>query len=103
MGKMLSTGSKLLVGATGMALLIWASTANSAPINYGNFNSPNVSYLQVTEDSTTDPVPPALFGAPILSGDSLSFNPVNFAANSSGGGSDSTDGTLTTTIMTTGS
>jgi len=81
-------------------LLVLSSRTGAVPINYGNFNGTNVMYLNVTEDSSTDPTP--LFGAPTVSDDALSFNPSGFGATSSGGGTDLTDGTLATTIMTTG-
>jgi hypothetical protein len=76
------------------------SSLNAAPINYGNFNGTNVMYQNVTEDSSTDPTP--LFGAPTLTNDSLTFNPVSFGASATGaGGVDLTDGTLAATLMTT--
>jgi hypothetical protein len=54
-----------------------------------------VDYIDVTEDSTTgDAVP--LFGSPIVTGNSIDFNPVGFDAGASGaGGSDSTGSRLT--------
>jgi hypothetical protein len=105
MGKMLSRGSKWLAVAFASGFLLSGNATNAAPINYGNFAGTNVSYLNVTEDSTTDPSPPnaPLFGAPTVSGDALSFNPSSFGASASGvGGVDVTDGTLATTIMTSG-
>jgi hypothetical protein len=75
-----------------------ASTAFSAPINYGNKVGTNIIYQNVTEDSSTDATP--LYGNPAVAGDSLVFNPVSFGASSSNGGApDITDGTLTTTIV----
>lgn len=66
----------------------------SAPINYGSFMGTDVTYVDVTEASATDPVP--LFGPPTVNGNSIDFNPVGFAANASGAGdSDITDGQLT--------
>jgi hypothetical protein len=56
-----------------------------------------VMYTGVTESSPTDPVP--LFGAPIVSGDSIDFNPVGFGAFSAGGGADLTDGQLLFNVM----
>jgi len=87
--------------ALAAAVLASVDSSRAAPINYGDFNGSTVQYLQVTEDSSTDATP--LYGTPNLSGDSLSFNPVSFGAAASGaGGVDITDGTLKTTIMTTG-
>jgi hypothetical protein len=64
-----------------------------APINYGSYSGNTVIFQNVTEDSSTDPVP--LFGAPTQTADSLSFSPVSFGASASGaGGVDLTDGTL---------
>ena len=68
----------------------------AAPINYGDFNGNTVDFLQVTEDSTSDPLPPALYGTPSVSGDSLDFNPISFNASATGAaGADTTDGVLT--------
>ncbi|MBN1855163.1 MAG: hypothetical protein JW829_20700 [Pirellulales bacterium] len=62
-------------------------------IIYGDFLGSTVKYLDVTEDSSTDPVP--LYGPPNVTGDSLDFDPVGFSANAAGaGGSDITDGNL---------
>jgi hypothetical protein len=69
-----------------------ANSASAVPINYGDFMGNSVTYKMVTEDSATDPTP--LFGAPTVTGDTLDFNPVGFAASSMGGGADITDGQL---------
>jgi len=47
---------------------------------YGDLMGATVNYLTVTESSSTDPVP--LFGTPTVSGDSLDFTPISFAATS---------------------
>ena len=74
-------------------------TAVCAPINYGSHTGNTVSYIDVTEDSTTGDALP-LFGAPIFSADSLDFNPVGFDAAASGaGGSDATGSRLTFMVM----
>ncbi|MFO0832639.1 MAG: hypothetical protein U0637_12460 [Phycisphaerales bacterium] len=78
----------VLAGAAGSVL--------ATPINYGDFAGVSVDWLQVTEDSATDPTP--LFGTPTISGDSLNFNPVSFGSTASNGSSDLTDGTLTSMI-----
>ena len=73
--------------------LITGTEALEASINYGDFAGNTVNFLQVTEDSGTDPTP--LYGAPSVFGDSLDFNPVSFSATATGAaGSDITDGTL---------
>lgn len=76
-----------------------ASPAFAAPINHGDFSGVDVDYLQVTENSTTDPG--VLYGAPVVVDNSLVFTPLGFAALSSGGGVDITDGLLTTIVMAT--
>jgi len=68
------------------------SSSVFAAINYGDFTGTSVSYLGVTESSGTDSSP--LFGAPIISGNTLDFNPQGFSAYSTGGGVDLTDGQL---------
>lgn len=76
-----------------LALLAIAAPAQAVSINYGDYVGITVSYLQVTEDSVTDPTP--LFGAPTVSGDTLNFDPVGFGASATGaGGVDITDGNL---------
>ena len=80
------------------ALLAYSSTASAAQINYGNFSGSTVDFIQVTEDSGTDPTP--LYGSPTVSGDTLDFNPVSFNSSSTGAaGVDITDGTLTLMMM----
>jgi hypothetical protein len=78
-----------------------APLAVAGPISYGDFVGSTVTFLDVTEDSGTDPLPPALYGPPTLAGDSLSFAPVSFNAFSPLGVPvlDITDGLLTTTIL----
>jgi len=103
MGKMQSRRSICFAIVLGAGALLLAASVRAAPINYGNFNGTNVMFLGVTEDSSTDP--PPLFGPPTPSNDSLSFNPVSFGASATGGGAtsvDITDGTLKSTLMTSG-
>jgi hypothetical protein len=80
------------------ALVSAAGLASATPINHGNRAGVTVDFLNITEDSNTDPVPPALFGSPTVSVDSLVFNPVSFGASAQNGSFDITDGTLTTRI-----
>jgi hypothetical protein len=72
--------------------------AYGAPISYGSFTGTTVDYNNVTEDTTTgDSLP--LFGMPVVSANSIDFNPVGFDAETSGaGGSDDTGARLTFTI-----
>jgi hypothetical protein len=69
--------------------------AHAVPINYGDHSGASIEYLQVTENSATDPTP--LFGQPVVSGDSIDFNPQNFFALSDFQAPpvDTTDGYLT--------
>lgn len=55
-----------------------------------------VWYLSVEESNTEGAggMAAALFGTPTVSGDSIDFNPTNFAAQSQGGGTDITAGDL---------
>lgn len=59
-----------------------------------------VLYTNVTESSTTELVPPARFGAPTVSVNTLDFDPVSFGANATSGAADITDGQLNFGIKT---
>lgn len=85
--------------AAAVVAAAWGATAAGAPINHGTFVGNTVQYVDVTEDSGTDPLPPALYGAPNIAGDTLDFSPVSFNSSSTGAlGVDQTDGTLTMRI-----
>lgn len=77
--------SKLLAVLT---LSISPCLAQGQDILYGDFAGSSVLYENVREDSQ------GLFGAPTLSGDTLAFTPLDFLAESNGGGINFTDGTL---------
>ena len=80
-----------LVGLIAAGLL--SLPARAVPVMYPDQVGTSVAYVDIIEDSTTDPTP--LFGAPTLSGNALDFNPVAFGSTSTGlGGVDTTDGTL---------
>ena len=86
-----------LASAASIALFLVAAICQpsfSASINYGDFSGNTVEFLDVTE-SSDDPLP--LYGAPTVSGDSLSFSPQQFLAKSEFGSpvNDTTDGQLT--------
>lgn len=66
-------------------------------INYGTWVGTTVTYQDVTESSATDQTP--MYGAPLISGNTLDFNPQGFAATSTGGGIDLTDGQLNLLIQ----
>lgn len=83
---------------TTTAALLVASQAGAA-IVYGDFSDVppgSVMYLDVTESSSSDPVPPAQYGAPDITGNALDFDPDGFGATASGStpGADLTDGQL---------
>ncbi len=76
------------------------STATASSINYGDYISlvpDEPDFLQVREDSITDPTP--LFGAPIRVGGKLVFAPLSFASYAFGGSADTTSGTLTMHVL----
>ncbi len=73
------------------------SSADAGLILYGDFAGSTVDYLNVNESSDTDPGP--LFGAPTVTGDSLTFNNMSFSSSAAGmGGADISTGILNTTI-----
>ena len=75
------------------AMFLCAGVARAASINYGNFVAPpGLSFNNVTESSSTDAVP--LFGPPAPFTTGLDFDPASFAASSTGGVGDITDGQL---------
>lgn len=77
-------------------LVFAAATSASAAINHGDYSDippGTVTYGDVTESSSTDPVP--LYNAPSVTGDLLDFDPTGFGASASGAaGFDITDGQL---------
>jgi hypothetical protein len=78
-----------------LAGVVWIAAtparALAVQVNYGTHAGTHVNYVNVTED-TAGPLP--LFGAPIVSGDSIDFNPTGFIASSTNIGSDTTDSNL---------
>lgn len=87
-------------GAWALLLTLAVGAAVAGPINHGDFSGSDVDYLNVTENSLTDPTP--LFGVPTIVGNTLTFSPTNFTASTSGGGIDITDGLLASMVMATG-
>lgn len=91
-----------VVLTAGLVLSMAIAADSSAQIFYGDLSDippGTVSYLDVTESSSTDPVPPALYGAPSINGNLLDFDPIAFGSNSAdGGGLDITDGQLNFTV-----
>lgn len=97
MSKLLSQTPRKALLAAGLVLSLSAAHDSSAIINYGDYSDippGTVTYIGVTESSSTDTVPPALYGLPSINGDLLDFDPLAFGANSAGGGFDITDGQL---------
>lgn len=93
---------RLILGLFAAMIVLRATSLPAAPINYGNFgpDPPGVTmYLNVTESSATDPIPPGRFGPPELNINVLDFDPTEFAASSTSGASDITDVQLNFTLM----
>lgn len=85
--------------------VVYLSAPVDAAIMYGDFSDipPGaVMYLDVTESSSTDPVPPPQYGAPSITGNTLDFDPTAFGAHAENGvpGADLTDGQLNFGFMT---
>ena len=88
----------LAVWAGAILVGLAVQSAQAAQIDYGDFTAATVDYLDVVEDSVTDPTP--LFGQPAVVGDSLDFDPVGFGATATGAlGIDGTDGNIKFGIM----
>ncbi len=87
--------------ATATVLLL--ASSSRAAIMHGDFDDipPGVvMYLDVEESSGVAPVPPARYGAPTVTVNTMDFNPKNFAASSTNGGADVFDGQLNFSFMT---
>jgi PEP-CTERM motif len=84
-------------------LVLAATPSLAASINHGDFGPdfpPGIlMYQGVTESSGTDPLPPARYGVPTITGDTLDFDPKEFVASATGGGLDITDVQLNFTLM----
>ena len=86
---------RFLAGCAVLCLCL-SSLASADSTNYGDFAADDFWFRQVTEESTTDPLP--LYGAPTVAGNTLLFSPTSFGSSSTGGASDTTRGFLYTTI-----
>ena len=62
-------------------LATFVPTANAAFFDYGDLAGPDVMYLDITEDTSTDGM---LFGTPDITGNTLDFDPTSFKADSDG-------------------
>lgn len=77
--------TKLLIAAA--LLLAGQAAPTHAAILYGDFSDippGSVMYTDVTESSTSDPVPPPRYGAPDVSIDLMDFDPTSFGATATG-------------------
>jgi hypothetical protein len=94
----------VLFSLAAAGLVPFASAAHGAVV-YGNFDGTDVDYLNVTETPTQlpGPTPTELFGPPVISGNSLTFAPVNFSVGASGGSLEFQDSHLTADIVSTDS
>ncbi|QDS97780.1 PEP-CTERM sorting domain-containing protein [Adhaeretor mobilis] len=93
--------AKSLASALLLAALVGSATSAEAAILHGDFSDVppgGVMYLDVTESSFSNPVPPVLYGAPTVTGNLLDFDPTAFGVSSSGGASNLVDGQLNFTI-----
>lgn len=89
------------ITVTAALFMACASLASAATINYGTFNGATLDYISVKESSPSDPTP--LYGAPVITGDTLSFpdaknNAFIATAQGFGDNSDTTIGTLSFTM-----
>lgn len=75
-----------------------APLAQAAPVSYGNFPGATVDFIDVQEDSASDPSV-SLYGPPTSADDHLDLTPQGFGASSSGPGSDGVDSRLSFMIV----
>ncbi len=74
---------RLSFAAAVVSACVFAGGAAAGTINYGDFSDippGSVMYLDVTESSSSVPIPPERYGAPSIFGDNLDFDPSNFGA-----------------------
>lgn len=91
--------NRLSASLVAILLFLLLPGASVAQINYGSFTGVTVDYIDVIEQTTTGDVLP-LFWAPVLSANSLDFNPAGFDAAASGAaGLDNTGDRLTFKIQ----
>lgn len=63
-----------------LAVVVAPAVSSAAIFNYTDQISPKIKYINISENTHSDPLP--LFGAPTLAGDTLDFSPNNFFASS---------------------
>jgi hypothetical protein len=76
--------------ATVLSILLGSSMCVQAAlqVDYGDFDANTVTYVGVSEANTA---PYGEYGAPTVTGDTLSFNPLNMKAESTGAGFEQND------------
>ena len=79
--------SRIAFALTAAASSTLALSATGAVVNYGDFDGDTVVFQNVQEDQ-------GIFGAPIVSGDSLTFTPVDFQVQAENGEAELLDATL---------
>ena len=94
-----SARTRFLPATAALLIACSAGISSEASISYGDFSDippGSVMYRDVQESSSTDPVPPGLYGVPTITGDLLDFDPSAFGAVASGNapGADITEGQL---------
>lgn len=100
--KILSLTTILGLSVAMLATCLLQAKTSAGTFHWGDFNGPNVMYLDVTEnnnEATSLFAPEPGMGGPILIGDSLHLDPQNFASMSQNGEADLIDSTLSTVIM----
>jgi hypothetical protein len=105
---MIGTTQRALARNLGVALaavvLCGFASSSLAGILHGNFSDippGTVMYLNVEETSFTDPIPPARYGVPTVTVNTMDFDPMLFEAGAAAGDSDLFDGQLNFSFMTT--
>jgi len=94
-----SASTKSMFAAAALLIAGQTATTAQAALVYGDYADippGSVTYTDVRESSSSDPVPPPLYGAPSIFTNTLDFDPAAFGASSVGPipGADITEGQL---------
>ena len=73
------------------------SVAQADTFNYDDKNGVDVMFTDISEDTTSGE---PLFGEPVVDGNALDFDPVNFSSESASGEAEILDSQLSFTVMT---
>ncbi len=103
----ITTRYSLVASLTAILVASAVTRIHADPIVYGDMIGDQLTYIGITENSTTDPFPEdenelfvGLYGTPEMLGDALQFNVPTFAAQAVGGPAlDLTDGFLTFALL----